>query len=54
MKCSIIFPTCMNKKAQDRCDILIIGGGPAGASAALKAAQEGAKVILIEQKEEIG
>ena len=44
----------MNKKAQDRCDILIIGGGPAGASAVLKAAQEGARVILIEQKKEIG
>ena len=44
----------MNKKAQDSCDILIIGAGPAGSSAALKAAQEGAKVILIEQKKEIG
>ncbi len=38
----------------EQCDILIIGAGPAGSSAALKAAQEGAKVILIEQKKEIG
>ncbi len=44
----------MNKKAQDKCDILIIGGGPAGSTAALKAAQEGAEVILIEQKKVIG
>src|SRR4030067_473413 len=44
----------MNKKAEDRCDLLIIGAGPAGSSGALKAAQEGAKVILIEQKKEIG
>lgn len=44
----------MNKKADDKCDVLIIGAGPAGSSAALKAAQGGAKVILIEQKKEIG
>ncbi|MBI5181375.1 MAG: NAD(P)/FAD-dependent oxidoreductase [Nitrospirae bacterium] len=44
----------MNNKAHDSCDILVIGAGPAGSSAALKAAQGGAKVILIEQKKEIG
>lgn len=44
----------MNKKSENGCDILIIGAGPAGSSAALKAAQEGARVILIEQKKEIG
>lgn len=44
----------MNKKCENSCDILIIGAGPAGSSAALKAAQEGARVILIEQKKEIG
>lgn len=38
----------------EQCDILIIGAGPAGSSAALKAAQEGARAILIEQKKEIG
>jgi geranylgeranyl reductase family protein len=44
----------MNNKSENSCDILVIGAGPAGSSAALKAAQEGAKVILIEQKKEIG
>lgn len=44
----------MNKKSENNCDILVIGAGPAGSSAALKAAQEGARVILIEQKKEIG
>ena len=44
----------MNKKSKNNCDILVIGAGPAGSSAALKAAQEGARVILIEQKKEIG
>lgn len=44
----------MNNKSENNCDILIIGAGPAGSSAALKAVQEGARVILIEQKKEIG
>lgn len=37
-----------------RCDILVIGAGPAGASAALKATECGAKVLLIERKSVIG
>ena len=35
-------------------DILVIGAGPAGSSAAKHAALGGAKVILIEKKSEIG
>ncbi|MBP5593194.1 MAG: FAD-dependent oxidoreductase, partial [Clostridia bacterium] len=30
-------------------DVLVIGGGPAGLSAALSAAKEGAKVIIAER-----
>ncbi len=36
------------------CDALIIGGGPAGSSAARAAAMNGAKTIFIDKKEEIG
>ena len=36
------------------CDILVIGGGPAGSSAARSAALNGLKTIQIEKKEEIG
>lgn len=35
-------------------DILVVGGGPAGLSAALTAAEEGANVLLVEKKMEIG
>ncbi len=44
----------MNKKTHEKCDILVIGAGPAGSSAAWRAAQGGARIILIEQKKEIG
>jgi len=36
------------------CDVLVIGGGPAGSSAARAAARQGAKTILIEEDKEIG
>ncbi|MBD0369362.1 MAG: FAD-dependent monooxygenase [Pyrinomonadaceae bacterium] len=35
---------------QDSYDVLIAGGGPAGASAAIHLAQDGARVLLVEQK----
>jgi digeranylgeranylglycerophospholipid reductase len=41
----------MNTK---KCDVLIIGAGPAGSSAASAAAQEGATVIVAEKNKEIG
>ena len=37
-----------------RCDVAIVGGGPAGTSAARAAARAGATVILIEKRQEIG
>lgn len=35
------------------CDVLVVGGGPAGSSAARAAARKGAKTILIEKQEKI-
>ncbi|GBE42797.1 MAG TPA: sarcosine oxidase subunit alpha family protein [Rhizobiales bacterium] len=36
------------------CDVLIVGGGPAGLAAALAASRSGAKVILADEQSEIG
>ena len=36
------------------CDVLVVGGGPAGCSAARATAKKGLKTILIEKKEDIG
>ena len=36
------------------CDVLVIGGGPAGLSAAISARKEGARVLLIEREEHLG
>jgi len=41
-------------KVKMDCDILIIGGGPAGSSAAYEASLLGAHVIVVERKKEIG
>lgn len=42
------------EKANDNCDLLVIGAGPAGITAALCAASNGEKVILVEQQAELG
>lgn len=36
------------------CDVLVVGGGPGGSSAARYAAESGADVIIIEKRQEIG
>ena len=36
------------------CDVLIVGGGPAGLNAALESAEAGSRVILVEQDRELG
>ena len=36
------------------CDIAVIGGGPAGTSAALEAAKSGCRVIIVERRPQIG
>jgi len=36
------------------CDVLVVGGGPAGLSAAVEAARAGGRVMLVEQDRELG
>jgi sarcosine oxidase subunit alpha len=36
------------------CDVLVIGGGPAGLAAALSASAEGARVVLCDEQSELG
>lgn len=36
------------------CDILVVGAGPAGSSAALEAAKAGARVVVVERRKTIG
>lgn len=42
------------EKATTHCDLLIIGGGPAGLNAALNASRSGARVILVDESAELG
>ena len=36
------------------CDVAVLGGGPGGYTAAIRAAQLGAKTVCIEQEPELG
>ena len=42
------------EKANDFCDVLVVGSGPTGIASALSAAEAGARVILVEQQFELG
>jgi len=42
------------EKASKKYDVLVIGGGPAGMIAAIKAGEKGVKVALIEKNEKLG
>ena len=44
----------MAKNYQWSCDVLVVGAGPAGSTAARFAAQKGVKVILLERREIVG
>lgn len=46
-------PDCYDKHF-DHCDVLVIGGGPAGIAAALAAGSTGARVLLVEERSVIG
>jgi hypothetical protein len=44
----------MIREAQERYDVIVCGGGPAGFTAAIAAAESGAKVLLVERKHQLG
>ncbi len=41
-------------KRHQHCDVLVVGGGPAGISAALAAGRAGARTILVDEQAELG
>jgi len=47
-------PTTYYDKKYEFADVLVIGGGPAGISAALSAAEGGARVLLLEEQPYLG
>jgi dihydrolipoamide dehydrogenase len=47
-------PATVNASANTDCDVLVLGGGPGGYSAAFRAADLGLKVILVERYAELG
>lgn len=42
------------EKVHGFCDVMVVGGGPAGLSAAASAARTGARVVLVEQSSDLG
>lgn len=42
------------QKRNLHCDVIVVGGGPTGLSAALAAGQSGLRVVLVDDKEEFG
>ncbi len=50
----MVIKECLETKITDNCDVLVCGGGFAGISAALAAARQGSKVILLEKEYLLG
>ena len=44
----------MNKTSRSRFDVLVIGGGPAGIAAAVRAAESGVRVGLVDDNPDFG
>ena len=44
----------MTNNIKEKFDVAVIGGGPAGMMAAIKASEKGAKVVLIEKNDGFG
>jgi sarcosine oxidase subunit alpha len=47
-------PLTHSPKRYDFCDVLVVGSGPAGLSAAIAAAEQGLRVLLVEEKAQLG
>jgi len=48
------YPRTTKRKMHQHCDVLIIGAGPAGLSAAISAAQGGLAVVLVDENAQLG
>ncbi|MEZ0331125.1 MAG: FAD-dependent oxidoreductase, partial [Methylophilaceae bacterium] len=48
------FPRLTKRKLNQHCDVLVIGAGPAGLSAAIYAAQEGLSVTIVDENQQAG
>ena len=47
-------PRVRTPKRYGFCDVLVVGGGPSGLAAALAAADAGAKVVLVDENQQVG
>jgi len=49
-----LYPFTQNIPIETGWDVIVVGGGPAGCTAAIAAAREGAKTLLVEQTQSLG
>lgn len=48
------YPRVTKRKLNTHCDVLVIGGGPSGMSAAIAAAEQGLEVVLVDENQSLG
>jgi sarcosine oxidase subunit alpha len=48
------YPRILKRKQHSHCDVLVIGAGPAGLTAAYEAAQAGLEVTLVDENRQVG